>query len=54
MLADDQSWDSLVIAGNEIIHTPDMDKLAGEGLYVKMLLLIKPFVQQKEHLSLAV
>lgn len=33
ILTDDQRWDALGFAGNEIIHTPHMDKLAGEGLY---------------------
>ncbi|WP_209331646.1 sulfatase family protein [Lunatimonas salinarum] len=33
ILTDDQRWDALGYAGNEIIHTPHMDRLAGEGLY---------------------
>lgn len=33
ILTDDQRWDALGYAGNTIIHTPNMDKLAGEGLY---------------------
>jgi len=33
ILTDDQRWDALGFAGNDIIHTPHMDKLAGEGLY---------------------
>ncbi len=33
ILTDDQRWDALGFAGNEIIHTPHMDALAGEGLY---------------------
>ncbi|MCC5939223.1 MAG: sulfatase [Lunatimonas sp.] len=33
ILTDDQRWDALGYAGNEIIHTPHMDQLAREGLY---------------------
>ena len=33
ILTDDQSWDALGFAGNDIIHTPHMDNLAEEGLY---------------------
>jgi arylsulfatase A-like enzyme len=33
ILTDDQRWDALGFAGNDIIHTPTMDKLASEGLY---------------------
>ena len=35
ILTDDQRWDALGFAGNDIIHTPEMDKLASEGLYFK-------------------
>ncbi|WP_114749890.1 sulfatase-like hydrolase/transferase [Pleomorphovibrio marinus] len=33
ILTDDQRWDALGFADNDIIHTPHMDKLASEGLY---------------------
>lgn len=33
ILTDDQRWDALGYAGNDIIHTPHMDQLAREGLY---------------------
>lgn len=33
ILTDDQRWDALGYAGNPIIHTPNMDKLASEGIY---------------------
>jgi arylsulfatase A-like enzyme len=33
LLTDDQRWDALGYAGNDIIHTPGMDKLAAEGVY---------------------
>jgi len=35
ILTDDQRWDALGFAGNSIIKTPYMDKLAGSGLYFK-------------------
>jgi arylsulfatase A-like enzyme len=35
ILTDDQRWDALGYAGNEIIQTPHMDQLASEGLYFK-------------------
>ncbi len=33
ILTDDQRWDALAYAGNPIIHTPQMDRLAASGLY---------------------
>jgi arylsulfatase A-like enzyme len=35
ILTDDQRWDALGFAGNPIIKTPNIDKLAGSGLYFK-------------------
>src|SRR6476646_7176058 len=35
ILTDDQRWDALGYAGNKYIHTPEMDKLAKEGVYFK-------------------
>ena len=35
ILTDDQRWDALGFAGNPIIKTPNMDKLAGSGLFFK-------------------
>jgi alpha-L-rhamnosidase len=33
ILTDDQRWDALGYAGNKLIHTPEMDKLARQGAY---------------------
>lgn len=33
ILTDDQRWDALGYAGNKLIHTPEMDKLARQGVY---------------------
>lgn len=33
ILTDDQRWDALGFAENELIQTPEMDRLAAEGLY---------------------
>lgn len=33
ILTDDQRWDALGYAGNQIIQTPEMDKLASTGIY---------------------
>ena len=35
ILTDDQRWDALGFAGNTIIQTPEMDKLAKAGTYFK-------------------
>ena len=35
ILTDDQRFDALGYAGNRIIHTPEMDKLARSGVYFK-------------------
>ena len=35
ILTDDQRWDALGFAGNDIIDTPEMDKLAKEGCYFR-------------------
>lgn len=42
ILTDDQRWDALGFAGNEIIHTPNMDKLASEGLYFENAFVTTP------------
>jgi arylsulfatase A-like enzyme len=42
ILTDDQRWDALGYAGNEIIQTPEMDKLASEGTYFKHALVTTP------------
>lgn len=42
ILTDDQRWDALGYAGNNIIHTPEMDKLAREGSYFKNALVTTP------------
>lgn len=35
ILTDDQRWDALGVAGNQIIKTPQMDELAKKGVYFK-------------------
>jgi len=42
ILTDDQRWDALGYAGNEIIQTPEMDKLAKAGTYFKNALVTTP------------
>ena len=42
ILTDDQRWDALGYAGNEIIHTPEMDRLAREGVYFKNAFVTTP------------
>ena len=42
ILTDDQRWDALGYAGNEIIQTPNMDQLAGEGLYFQNAFVTTP------------
>jgi len=32
LLTDNQGWNMMGCAGNSIIHTPNMDKLAGDGV----------------------
>jgi len=42
ILTDDQRWDALGYAGNEIIHTPNMDKLARQGIYFENAFVTTP------------
>jgi alpha-L-rhamnosidase len=42
ILTDDQRFDSLGYAGNDIIQTPEMDKLAQEGVYFENALVTTP------------
>ena len=42
ILTDDQRWDALGYAGNELVTTPEMDKLAREGVYFKNGLVTTP------------
>jgi arylsulfatase A-like enzyme len=42
ILTDDQRWDALGYAGNKLIHTPEMDKLAKEGTYFENALVTTP------------
>lgn len=42
ILTDDQRWDALGYAGNEIIQTPEMDQLAKEGVYFKNAFVTTP------------
>lgn len=42
ILTDDQRFDALGYAGNELIHTPEMDKLAESGTYFKNAMVTTP------------
>jgi arylsulfatase A-like enzyme len=42
ILTDDQRWDALGYAGNKFISTPEMDKLAREGVYFKNSVVTTP------------
>lgn len=42
ILTDDQRWDALGFAGNTLIQTPEMDRLAGEGLYFENAFVTTP------------
>lgn len=42
ILTDDQRWDVLGYAGNKIIQTPEMDKLATEGVYFRNAIVTTP------------
>lgn len=42
ILTDDQRWDALGYAGNKIIQTPEMDRLASEGVYFKNAFVTTP------------
>ncbi|MDN3203001.1 sulfatase family protein [Algoriphagus sediminis] len=42
ILTDDQRWDALGYAGNEIIQTPEMDRLASEGIYFENAFVTTP------------
>jgi len=42
ILTDDQRWSALGYAGNEIIQTPEMDKLAESGVYFSQAIVTTP------------
>lgn len=42
LLADDQRWDALGVAGNSIIQTPNIDRLARDGFYFKRSYVTTP------------
>jgi arylsulfatase A-like enzyme len=42
ILTDDQRWDALGFAGNEIIQTPEMDRLAAKGTYFSHAVVTTP------------
>jgi len=42
ILTDDHRWDALGYAGNKIIKTPEMDKLAQKGIYFKNAFVTTP------------
>ncbi|MCG6187332.1 sulfatase family protein [Maribellus maritimus] len=42
ILTDDQRWDALGYAGNEIVQTPEMDNLASNGIYFKNAFVTTP------------
>ncbi len=42
ILTDDQRWDAIGYAGNQIIQTPSMDRLAGEGTWFRKAFVTTP------------
>src|SRR6056297_2854683 len=42
ILTDDQRWDALGYAGNKFIETPEMDKLAEEGVFFRNGIVTTP------------
>lgn len=42
ILTDDQRWDALGFAGNSIIQTPEMDRLAAQGTYYENAFVTTP------------
>ena len=42
ILTDDQRWDALGYTGNNVIYTPNMDKLAEQGVYFKNAFVTTP------------
>jgi arylsulfatase A-like enzyme len=42
ILTDDQRYDAMGFAGNQIIHTPNMDKLARQGIFFKNAFVTTP------------
>lgn len=42
ILTDDQRWDAMGYAGNQIIKTPEMDKLASQGVYFRYAFVTTP------------
>jgi arylsulfatase A-like enzyme len=42
ILTDDQRWDALGYAGNKIIQTPEMDRLASEGIFFENAYVTTP------------
>ena len=42
ILTDDQRWSALGYAGNKLVHTPEMDKLAQQGTYFKKATVTTP------------
>jgi len=42
ILTDDQRWSALGYAGNKLVHTPEMDKLAQQGTYFKKATVSTP------------
>jgi len=42
ILTDDQRWDAMGYAGNEIIQTPHMDRLAEDGIYFRNAFVTTP------------
>ncbi|MDH3650896.1 MAG: sulfatase-like hydrolase/transferase, partial [Saprospiraceae bacterium] len=42
IVTDDQRWDALGYAGNEIIQTPEMDRLARKGTYFAKTFVTTP------------
>ena len=44
ILTDDQRWDALGYAGNPLVHTPEIDRLAAAGTILSKRFAAPPFV----------
>jgi arylsulfatase A-like enzyme len=42
ILTDDQRWDALGFAGNQLIHTPEIDRIASEGIFFENAFVTTP------------
>ena len=49
IMTDQQRYDALSIAGNTVVETPNLDRLAKQGHTLKMLIHHVLFVHRHEH-----